>query len=419
MSRPLPLAIYAAATGLLEPLAPALLRRRARRGKEDAARLGERLGRAGRMRPPGPLVWLHAVSVGESLSLLPLIGALRARRPDLALLVTSLTAASAEVMAKRLPQDVIHQFAPVDGPAAAARFLSHWRPGLAIFTESELWPNLVLAARTSGARLALVSARMREDSAAGWARAPASARTLLQAFDLVLPQESASGERLAALGARVGPMLNLKLLGEAPPADPAELGTLRACVGLRKVVLAASTHPGEEALIAEAVRPTGALLILAPRHPARAPGIAAELTAAGARLARRSAGEPLGAATEIYLADTLGELGLFLRLADVVVMGGGFVEGVGGHNPLEAARLGKPIITGPHAFNARAIYDEMLAEAAALEAEDRPTLTRHIGGLLAYPTIARRMGEAALDYAARQGAALETALAELEPLLPA
>jgi len=417
--RPLPLALYGAATSLLEPLAAALLRRRAVRGKEDAARLGERLGRASRTRPTGPLVWLHAVSVGESLSLLPLIEALRARRPDLVLLVTSLTTTSGEVLARRLPDGVIHQFVPIDTPAAARRFLAHWRPGLAILAEAELWPNLILTAQRKGARLALVSARMRQDSAAGWARAPASIRALLQAFDLVLPQDSASGGRLAELGARVGPLLNLKLLGEAPPADPAELEALRRRIDGRKLVLAASTHPGEDLLVAKAVRAAGALLILAPRHPERAPEIAAELAAAGAAVSRRSAGELLSATTSVYLADTLGELGLFLRLADVVVMGGGFVGGVGGHNPVEAARLGKPIITGTHVFNARAIYDEMLAEAAAVEARDEAALTRHVAGLLAYPAIARRMGEAALDYAERHGAALERALVQLEPLLPA
>jgi len=186
--RSLPLAVYAAATGLLEPLAPALLRRRARAGKEDASRLSERLGRPTRSRPQGPLVWLHGVSVGESLSLLPLIAALQARRPDLNLLVTSGTVTSAQVLAKRLPQGVIHQFAPVDAPGAAARFLDHWRPGAALFVESELWPNLVVAAARRGVKLALLSARMTQASVEGWARAPESARRLLGAFSLVLPQ---------------------------------------------------------------------------------------------------------------------------------------------------------------------------------------------------------------------------------------
>ena len=421
--RTLPLALYAAATGLLEPLAPALLRRRARAGKEDAARLGERLGRPGAARPPGPLAWLHGVSVGESLSLLPLIEALRARRPDLTLLVTSGTVTSAEVLAKRLPAGVIHQFAPVDAPGVAARFLDHWRPDAALLVESELWPNLILAAQARGVRLALLSARMTQDSAEGWGRAPATARRLLQAFDLVLPQDAATEARLMRLGARVDGRLNLKLVGEAPPVDSALAVALRDGADGRRLVLAASTHPGEERLIAEAVRAAAdgppAVLVVAPRHPDRGPQVAAELQGLGFTVSRRAAGEALSPTITAYVVDTLGELGAVYVAADAVVMGGSFVDGIGGHNPLEAARLEAAIVTGPHAFNARDIYAGMFAEAAAIEAADGEALSRHIRGLLANPVIARRIGEAAAAYAGRQGAALAAALALIEPLLPA
>jgi 3-deoxy-D-manno-octulosonic-acid transferase len=422
--RTLPLAIYAAATGLLEPLAPGLLRRRARAGKEDAGRLAERLGRSALARPDGPLVWLHGVSVGESLSLLPLIEALRMRRPDLTFLVTSGTVTSAEVLTRRLPPGVIHQFAPVDAPGAAARFLDHWRPGAALLVESELWPNLIVASGRRGVRLALLSARMTQASADGWARAPATAQALLRAFDLILPQDTETEARLTRLGADLGPHLNLKLVGNAPPVDGAVVAALKAGAGGRKIVLAASTHPGEEPLIAEAFRAATqdgppALLIVAPRHPDRGPQIAADLESAGFTVARRAAGQALQPATTAYVADTLGELGAFYAAADAVVMGGSFVEGVGGHNPLEAARLGVAIVTGPHTYNAGAIYGEMFADAAAIEAADPAALARHIRGLLANPVIARRVGEAASDYAGRQGAAFEAALALIEPLLPA
>lgn len=417
----LPLALYAAATGLLEPLAPALLRSRAKAGKEDPARLNERLGRPTATRPQGPLIWLHGVSVGESLSLLPLIDALKARGPGVTLLVTSGTVTSAVLLAQRLPKGVIHQFAPVDSPGVAARFLDHWRPSAALFVESELWPNLILAAKARGARLALLSARMTDDSARGWRRAPASAAAVLAAFDVILPQDAATADRLSRLGARIGPPLNLKLAGPAPPVNEGLVATLRPAIGGRKVVLAASTHPGEEPLIAQAVRAAapGALLIVAPRHPDRGPQVAADLKGLGFHVARRAAKEPLAAKTTAYVADTLGELGSLFAVADVVVMGGGFVEGVGGHNPLEPARLGRAIITGPHAFNARDVYGEMFDEAAAIEARDADALTRHVRGLITYPMIARRTGEAALAYANRQGAALEAAMALLEPLLPA
>jgi 3-deoxy-D-manno-octulosonic-acid transferase len=417
VSTPLPLALYGAATSLLEPFAPAILRGRARRGKEDPTRLSERLGRPGVARPAGGLAWLHGVSVGETTSLLPLVAALRARRPDLRLLVTSGTVTAARLLAQRLPDDVVHQFAPVDAPGAVRGFLDHWRPDVAVFVESELWPNLIQAAKARGVRLALLSARMTQASADRWAAWPASARALVGAFDLVLPQDAATDARLRRLGAAPGPQLNLKRVGEPLPCDAAELARQRTAVGARKVVLAASTHPGEETLIAEAFRAAvadlgEAVLVVAPRHPERGPELAQSLGAT-----RRGSGEPPSGA--IHVADTLGELGLFFSLADIVVMGGGFAPGIGGHNPLEPARMGRPILTGPQVFNAADVYAEMCAEACAIEAADGAALARHIRGLLDNPMIARRMGEAALAYARRQGKALDRAMAQLEPLLPA
>ncbi len=412
----LPLVLYGAATGLLEPFAPLALNARVRRGKEDPARLGERLGRASRARPPGPLVWLHGVSVGESVSLLPLVGALRTRRPDLGLLVTSGTRTSAEILAQRLPAGVVHQYAPVDAPGAVRRFLDHWRPSLAVFVESELWPNVLGAARRRGVRLALLSARMTQASHQGWSRAPASARELLGAFDLVMPQDEATARRLAQLGAVIGPPLNLKRVGAPLPADDDTLRRFREAVGGRAVVLAASTHPGEEALIAGAFRaavddPAQALLVIAPRHPERGPALAA-----GFGAPRRSAGEP--PAGPIYIADTLGEMGLLYRAADVVVMGGAFATGVGGHNPLEAARLGRAVITGPEAFNAAELYREMIDQGGATEVPDEPALAEQIRRRLEDRALAGRMDAAALAYAASQDGALDAALAALEPLLP-
>lgn len=421
MRRPLSLALYAAALALLEPLARPVLRRRVRAGKEDEARLEERLGRSGLPRPDGPLVWLHGVSVGETMSLLPLVEALAAR-PRLTLLVTSGTRTSAELLAKRLPVGVIHQYAPVDAPGAVARFLDHWRPSLGILVESELWPNLILGARERGVRLALISARMTQASADGWARMPGAAAALLNAFDLILPQEAETAARLQALGARVGPVLNLKTVGDALPCDAAELARLKASTGRRRVVLAANTHPGEDEIVIAAVREAAladSLLVIAPRHPARGEAVAALLRTAGFQVARRGAGEPLTTETTAYVADTLGEMGLLYSLADVVVMGGAFLPGIGGHNPLEPARLARPILTGPHAFNATALYADLLALAAAIEAPGAADLARHLRGLADYAHIGRRMGEAALAYAESQEGALDRAMTLLEPLLPA
>jgi 3-deoxy-D-manno-octulosonic-acid transferase len=409
----LPLALYGLAARLAEPLAPGLLRRRAAAGREDPERLSERLGRASQPRPGGPLVWLHGVSVGESLSLLALVEGLRTRRPDLALLVTSGTRTSADLLARRLPDGVIHQYVPVDGPRAVRRFLDHWRPDLGVFAESELWPNLLRSARRRGTRLALVSARITEGTAATWRRAPASARSLLGVFDLILPQDRASAARLTELGAACGRELNLKRAGAPLPFDRAELERLQGLAAGRPVILAASTHPGEEALVASAAAGLGALLVLAPRHPERGGEIADALAAP-----RRALGQSPGPGDPVWIADTLGEMGLFFRLADLVVMGGSFPGGIGGHNPLEPARLGVPVLTGPDIANSADVYGEMFDEACALIARDGPDLRRKLAGLLGQPALRRRMGEAALGYAARQGESLSAALDDLTPLLP-
>ncbi len=418
----LSLTLYRLGVALLEPFTPAILRGRARRGKEDPVRLGERLGQASAARPEGPLVWIHAVSVGESLSVLPLVERLRERRPEQAVLVTSGTVTSAALLARRLPPGAIHQFAPLDTPGASRRFLDHWRPDLTIFVESEFWPNLLLGAKGRGSRLVLMSARVTEKTAGGWRRARGMATVVLKAFDLVLPQDRATLERLAPWGVG-GPLVNLKYVGEPLACDEAELARLKSALGARPVVLAASTHPGEEALIAAAFEAMPAtvpapLLILAPRHPERGGEVAALLRGQGGPVAQRTEGEPVRSDTRAYVADTLGEMGLWFRLADVAVMGGSFVDGIGGHNPLEPARLGVPPVTGPFAFNFTDVYAEMLAGQAALLAEGPQDLTRVMHGLLSDPDSARRTGATAGRFALSRSAALDDAWVALEPLLP-
>jgi 3-deoxy-D-manno-octulosonic-acid transferase len=419
MTRPLSLQAYRAATGLASPLAGPLLKARARRGKEDPERLGERLGHASAPRPAGPVVWMHGASVGESVSLLPLIGWLQGERPDIGLVVTTGTRASAEILARRLPQGAVHQYAPIDTPGAVGRFLAHWRPGLGVFAESELWPNLILAARAAGVRLALLSARMTAKSAQSWSRRPAAARAMLRSFDLVLPQDAGAATRLAALGANVAGRLNLKRAGAPLGHDADALARLRREIGDRPVLLALSTHEGEEAMLAAALPalPADLLAIIAPRHPTRGDAIVCDL--AGHRLARRSSGQPIATDTAIYLADTLGEAGLFLRLADVALVGGGFAAGIGGHNPLEAAQLGVGVVSGPHVANSADVYAEMVAAGAAMIAEDGVALAGLLAGLFGDPDRRARLAAAGLAFAGRQGDEFAAAQILLRPLLPA
>jgi len=411
---PLSLRLYAAATRVLEPLAPMLLRRRAARGKEDLARLGERLGRPTRERPQGKLVWLHGASIGESLSLLPLVERLK----PASVIVTTGTLTSARLLAERLPSHAFHQFVPVDAPGAVDHFLDHWRPDLAVFAESELWPNLILGAKRRGIRLCLVSARITEESARGWTRAPSSAKTLLGAFDLILPQDKASAARIAELGGRVGAPLNLKLLADPLTCDEAELARLQKMIGGRPTLVAASTHPGEEEFIAACAEiRSKPLLVIAPRHPDRGLTIAVDLTARGLKVACRSQDEKITPATDVYLADTLGEMGLIFRLADTVIMGGSFVGGVGGHNPLEPARLGRAVITGNDVANFADVYEEMVEAFAVVRTTG--CMVEAAANFITDPAAARAHGEAGRAYAARKAREAEAAIADVTAMVPA
>ncbi len=419
------LIVYRLLTRLLEPLAPRLLDARAKQGKEDPVRVDERLGLTTVARPGGDLVWLHGVSVGETLSLLPVVDRLRQARPDLTVLVTSGTLTSATLLARRLPDGVIHQFAPVDAPGAVTAFFDHWKPSLAVFVESELWPNLILEARRRGVKLVLASARITEKTVDGWRRFPAAARDILSAFDRILPQDETSAARLKSLGARIDGHVNLKLSGEAPPHDAAAFTRLSAAIGDRPVVVAASTHDGEEIALVRALdKLTDRLcLILVPRHPDRSIDIAAALSRDGYRFALRSQGREPDRDTDLYIADTLGEMGLFLRLADVVVMGGSFSAAlekppVGGHNPLEPARLGKPAVTGPDMTNWAAVT-ESLSAAGGLAIVQAPwDLPAVIAPLLADDAAARLMGERGRRAAAEAGSGVDRLWDAIAPLLP-
>jgi 3-deoxy-D-manno-octulosonic-acid transferase len=393
MVLPLSLRLYGVATAALEPLVPSVLANRARRGKEDPQRLTERLGRSAVPRPSGTLVWLHGASIGESLSLLPLIAALKSRRPDLAILVTSGTVTSAELLKQRLPSDVIHQFAPVDAPGVVKRFLDHWRPDLAVFVESELWPNLLVAARKRDIPTALISARLSEASFSGWSRSPAAARALLSGFQLVMAQDGSTAGRLSSLGAPDHGRLNLKLAGDPPPVDEAALASLRQVAAGRPVLLAASTHPGEEYVVLEAFasladRPDRPLLVIVPRHPARGIEIAAPA------MGRQSGGDRFGA-TPIYVADTLGEMGIWLSLAVSVFIGGSLVADVGGHNPIEAAKLGTPVVSGRRFENWRYIYASLFVANAAKFVGNAADLARAWAADLDSPTDAKARAERA------------------------
>ncbi len=371
---------YLLASGLLPLVAPAVLRRRLARGKEDPARWREKLGEATLPRPAGRPVWLHAVGLGEVLALRGLIAAMAARDADLSFLVTSTARSSAQVMAANLPPRTVHQFLPLDAPGYVARFLDHWRPGLSVWAEQDLWPGAVAATAARGIPLALVNARMNAAAFARRRRAAGLYHALLGRFALVTAQEEDSARHLAALGAG-GVQVMPSLKSAAPPlaCDAAELGRLRAALAGRRVWAAVSTHAGDEgaafpAHLSVLAQAPGACLIVAPRLPARVDEIARVAQGFGLALARRSAGQGLDALPEggVYLADTFGETGLWYRLAPVALVGGGF--GIGGHNPWEAAALGCAVLHGPDVANFAPDYVAFHTAGAARAVPDAAAL---------------------------------------------
>lgn len=413
----LSLGLYRAATGLLEPLVPTLLADRARKGKEDPARLAERVAKAEVTRPDGPLVWLHGASVGESLSILPLVERLRAERPDVTVLVTSGTTASAALLAKRLPPGAIHQYVPVDAPGAARRFIARWKPSLAVFVESELWPNLLLEAKAAGTRLALVSAKLSDRSFKRWRKRSDAARRLLAGFDLILAQDARARERFEALGGKVAGEADLKF-GAAPlPADETELAKQRAIFAGKPVLVAASTHPGEDELVLAAYadmaddRPH---LIIVPRHIERGPAIVEMAHRLGLSARLRSGGDPSGS---ILVADTLGELGLWYRLADLALICGSLLPGIGGHNPLEAARVFCPFVRGPHVENWESVYDA-LAEAGIHGYADDTDLADDLSGALANQDRLRDQADRARDFVHTRDSDARMGLSRIIRLVP-
>jgi 3-deoxy-D-manno-octulosonic-acid transferase len=416
------LMLYRALSALAAGPARLLLARRLKRGKEDPARIAERLGHASAPRPAGPLVWLHGASVGESLSLLTLIEALRAARPDLSVLMTTGTVTSAHLMAARLPKGALHQFVPLDVGPAVARFLDHWRPDLAIWAESELWPRLVTDTHARGVPMALVNARMSQGSARNWRRfAPGMARALLGAFDAVGAQDDAIAARLAALGTRAPMVTGTLKGGVAPPDLPDVRAAMAQAVAGRPIWLAASTHEGEETLVAEAHRIAascvpGLLTLIAPRHPDRGPAIAALLTAAGMQVSRRGTGHDLpGPGDEVHILDTLGEMGAWLRLAPAAFIGGSLVR-VGGHNPHEPAALGTAILHGPHVANFAPDYAALDGAGGAVQVG--ADLGDAVARLLTDPAARDAMTMAARAALPDGSAARAATMALLTPLLP-
>jgi 3-deoxy-D-manno-octulosonic-acid transferase len=417
---PLVLRLYQLASAAATPLTARLLAGRLDRGKEHPARISERRGEASLPRPVGPLIWVHGASVGEILAVVPLIARIRAQ--DVSVLVTSGTVSSAVLAEERLPEGVLHQFIPLDAPQFVARFLNHWRPHLALFVESDLWPNLILGCAQRNIPMILVNGRVSERSVRRWRLAPAAIAALLGRFDLCLAQSPANAERFLRLGAlHVTLTGNLKLDVPPPPVDCTTLHRLSALVGQRNVIAAASTHPGEEAAVIAAHRrlraEMGSLLtVIAPRHPERGPTIANMVKEAGLSVGLRSRGELPKHDVDIYVADTMGELGLVYRIAPIVFMGGSLASH-GGQNPIEAIRLGAAILHGPNVWNFAEIYGTIDEARGAELVADAEALIVRLSAWLADPAARSAAAQAAAACVEELSGALERTFAAIEPYL--
>ena len=419
---PLPLTLHAyrLLSRLAGPLTPLLLARRLKRGKENARRLGERYGRSNDARPDGPLVWLHGASVGELLSAMPLIE--RIAKQNVNVLVTSGTVTSSEMAERRLPPGVVHQFVPLDTPSFVRRFLERWQPDLTLLVESDLWPNIMIETSRRSVPMILINGRMSESSFNSWRRLPRTIANLLRRFDLCLAGTPADAWRLSELGApRVVTTGNLKLDVPAPPADAAKLQALSDAIGGRPKIAAASTHPGEDALMLEAHQRLrgnfrGLLTVIAPRHPERGEEIMQLAHGAGLKAALRSRREPIAADTDIYVADTIGELGLIYRLALAVFVGGSLVEH-GGQNPIEPAKLGAAILHGPHVWNFADIYEALDAAHGAEPVDGADRLTAAFAAMLSSAETRDSVATAARTTVDALGGALARTLQSLDPYL--
>src|SRR5215831_578856 len=417
---PMTLSAYRIVAAAGAALAGQWLERRLARGKENPDRIAERRGEPGAVRPLGPLVWVHGASVGEFLAVAPLVERIRAR--GLTVLMTTGTVTSAELAERRLPPGAIHQFIPLDVPRFITRFLDYWHPDLALFVESDLWPNVILSASAHQIPMILVNGRMSERSYRRWHYFPKTVETLLRRFDLCLVRSPDDARRFGALGApRISITGNLKFDVPALPVDVRKLAALTDATRGRIVLVAASTHPGEESVVVDAhhrlkVTFPNLLTIIAPRHPERGPAIAEVAATAHLRAALRSRGASPACGIDIYVFDTLGELGLIYRLAPIVFMGGSLVRH-GGQNPIEAAKLGTAILHGPHVWNFADIYSALDAARGAEEIPEPAKLTAGFGALLSDVRLRDTIADAALSTVEMLGGALDRTLSAIDPYL--
>lgn len=390
------------------------------RGKEERGRRRERYGYSRLTRPDGPLIWIHAASVGETGAVSTLIQNIRSL--GIGVVLTTGTVTSAGFARERLGADLLHQYVPLDMKPAVSRFLDHWHPDLAIFAESEVWPMTILELGARRIPQVLINGRMSDRSFRRWEKRMALAESLFENLSHVAVQTELDGQRFRALGARpVTVTGNLKADVAVPPADPAELRRLSALIGDRPRWAAISTHDGEEVAAARVHKALskhrpGLLTIIVPRHPERAPAIRKALEDRGLTVASRSTGGRPGPDIDVFLGDTIGEMGLYLRLTDIAFVGKSLV-GEGGQNPLEPAMLGTAVLSGPSVSAFTEAYEKLTAARGARIVDDEAMLAKTVHHLLSQPKVCEAMGRAGARVVTEMGGALERTWQALDPYI--
>lgn len=380
--------LYRSLMRLLAPLiVDPILQNRLKKGKENPDRLNERKGFPQKERPEGTLIWMHGASVGECLSMLPLIKKILQENPDFHIMVTSGTVTSADLMAKRLPERAFHQFLPLDTPQAAKRFVTYWHPKSVLWFESDFWPNMLHAVHQANIPLILLNGRISDKSFARWQKALPFIRQITNLFTDALGQTQEDARRLQVLGIKTTTSVgNLKFAAVNPPFDAQELQKMKQAIGSRPCWCMASTHANEEEQGLEVhqqlvKKHPHLLTIIVPRHPKRAQEIIDLAHQKNLTVARRSLNQPLEANTDVYLADTIGEMGLFYQLSDIVFVGGSLIA-FGGQNMLEPMRFKRLVLIGPHAFNFREIVAKAKENKAIFEVNDKQELFKQVDTLL-------------------------------------
>lgn len=417
--------LYCGLTAVAAPFVWRVVRKKLLAAEVPTLRQHERLGHASQRRPKGQLIWFHAASVGETLSVISLIKRLGERLPSAEFLITSGTPTSAALIEKRMPPRTRHQYPPLDAGGPVKRFLNHWRPDAGIFVESEIWPQLIIEAGKRETPLALLNARLSDKSVAGWKKRPKTARFILNHFRLFLTQNDRTAQNLIQMGApetRVQAGTNLKAMSDPLPVDQATLGDMKTQIADRPVWIASSTHAGEEETVlaahAELLKHwPDLLLLLIPRHPERRGDVAALIDQAGQNAAFRSANDPVTPETQVYVADTLGETGTWYALCPIVFLGGSLRE-IGGHNPFEPAQAGAAVITGPGFFNFAETFAPLIETGGAIPVQSAPDLATAVAEWLSDPTaltVARKAAQSCVNTQKNAlSAIVDTLCAQLE-----